>query len=395
MAVHLDITTLSIICVLLSMCYCIGLVLIQKLQPTVNGISTIAFFLLLLSTSFILLSFGNHISHWVSKILANSIMVFSYIVLLLGVCQFRGFDKRLANCGFYSFPIVVIGLTYFTLFVPSTNARVILMSTFVSALCFLAMLANRKGKSADISPSKFLLSAGLATQGIYSLFRFFWTLFETRIDDFMMSGTVHQLAFITTLLMVIFIGFSVTWMLTGRLVATIYDTSIKDELTQLYNRRALEELLPKEMARSIRHNQPLSVVLLDIDHFKKVNDTYGHQAGDRVLRTTGKLLILQTRRDDLSFRYGGEEFLIILPNTDQAAAVTVAEKLREAIMKAKLLPSNEEECTASFGVTQFTGAENWKAAIERADKALYSAKQNGRNQVVFSQQSPGPVEPQA
>ncbi|NUW69943.1 GGDEF domain-containing protein [Vibrio coralliilyticus] len=381
MGIHLDITTLSIICVLLSLCYCIGLLLIQQLQPSVSGISTIASALLLLSVSFFLLSFGNQITHWVSKILANSLMAFSYIILLLGVCQFRRFPRIIANIGFYSFPILIVGLTYFTFFMPSTNARVILMTVYVSSLCFIAILANQKGKSTDITPSKFLLSLGLATQGGYNLFRFIWTLFEERIDDFMISGTAHQLAFVSTLLMIIFIGFSVTWMLTGRLVATIYDTSIKDELTQLYNRRALEELLPKEIARSSRHKQPLSVLLLDIDHFKKVNDTYGHQAGDRVLRTTGKLLILQTRKDDLSFRYGGEEFLVLLPNTDVEKAVIVAEKLREAIKRARMLPTNVDSCTASFGVTQFNGEDDWQTAIERADQALYSAKENGRNQV--------------
>ncbi|ARC94814.1 histidine kinase [Vibrio coralliilyticus] len=381
MGIHLDITTLSIICVLLSLCYCIGLLLIQQLQPSVSGISTIASALLLLSVSFFLLSFGNQITHWVSKILANSLMAFSYIILLLGVCQFRRFPRIIANIGFYSFPILIVGLTYFTFFMPSTNARVILMTVYVSSLCFIAILANQKGKSTDITPSKFLLSLGLATQGGYNLFRFVWTLFEERIDDFMISGMAHQLAFVSTLLMIIFIGFSVTWMLTGRLVATIYDTSIKDELTQLYNRRALEELLPKEIARSSRHKQPLSVLLLDIDHFKKVNDTYGHQAGDRVLRTTGKLLILQTRKDDLSFRYGGEEFLVLLPNTDVEKAVIVAEKLREAIKRARMLPTNVDSCTASFGVTQFNGEDDWQTAIERADQALYSAKENGRNQV--------------
>jgi len=155
MGIHLDITTLSIICVLLSLCYCIGLLLIQQLQPSVSGISTIASALLLLSVSFFLLSFGNQITHWVSKILANSLMAFSYIILLLGVCQFRRFPRIIANIGFYSFPILIVGLTYFTFFMPSTNARVILMTVYVSSLCFIAILANQKGKSTDITPSKF------------------------------------------------------------------------------------------------------------------------------------------------------------------------------------------------------------------------------------------------
>jgi len=386
MSIHLDIATLSIICVLLALCYCIGLLLIQQLQPTVRGISTIAFALLLLSVSFLLLSFGNQITHWISKILANSLMAFSYIILLWGVCQFRGFPRKTANIGFYTFPVLIVGLTYFTFFMPSTNARVILMSTYVSSLCFITIVANQKGKNADMTPSKYLLSIGLATQGIYNLFRFIWTLFEQRIDDFMISGTAHQLAFVSTLLMIIFIGFSVTWMLTGRLVATIYDSSLKDELTRLYNRRALEEFAPKEAARAQRYNHALSIVLVDIDNFKLINDIYGHQTGDHVLRTIGRILRIETRKNDYSFRYGGEEFLILLPETDHTQAQIVAEKLRRVIERTTLLPSNREVCTASFGVSEYAEGENWEDSIKRADKALYKAKRRGRNRVEVSAQ---------
>ncbi|NOH72369.1 GGDEF domain-containing protein [Vibrio pectenicida] len=381
MTIHLDIATLSIICVLLSVCYCIGLFLIQRLQPSVRGINTIATSLLLLSVSFFFLSFGNNISLWLSKILANSLMAFSYILLLLGICQFRSFSVKFSNVGFYSFPILVIGLTYFTFFMPSTNARVILMSVYISSMCFVAVIANHKGKSTDISTSTLLLSVGLAIQASYNFFRFGWTIFDGVINDFMRAGTVHQLAFVSTLLMIILIFFSVTWMLTGRLVATLHDSAIKDELTQLYNRRALEELLPTEVARAHRHDQPLSIVLLDIDHFKQVNDTYGHQVGDEVLRITGRVLKLHTRRDDLSFRYGGEEFMVLLPNTDVEKALIVAEKLREEIEEARMLPSKKDRCTASFGVTQLHD-EEWQSAVERADIALYNAKTNGRNQVI-------------
>ncbi|MBU2896261.1 GGDEF domain-containing protein [Vibrio hepatarius] len=381
MTIHLDIATLSIICVLLSVCYCVGLFLIQRLQPSVRGINTIATSLLLLSVSFFFLSFGNNISLWVSKILANSLMAFSYILLLLGICQFRSFSTKLSNVGFYSFPILVVGLTYFTFFMPSTSARVILMSVYISSMCFVAVIANHKGKSTDISTSTLLLSVGLAIQASYNFFRFSWTIFDGVIDDFMRAGTIHQLAFVSTLLMIILIFFSVTWMLTGRLVATLHDSAIKDELTQLYNRRALEELLPTEVARAHRHDLPLSIVLLDIDHFKQVNDTYGHQVGDEVLRITGRVLKLHTRRDDLSFRYGGEEFMVLLPNTDIEKALIVAEKLREEIEESRMLPSKKDRCTASFGVTQLYD-EEWQSAVERADIALYNAKTNGRNRVI-------------
>ncbi|GLT19875.1 hypothetical protein GCM10007938_36580 [Vibrio zhanjiangensis] len=255
------------------------------------------------------------------------------------------------------------------------------MSVYISTICFVAIIANHKGKSTDISPSTVLLSFGLAIQSLYNFFRFGWSLFEGAIDDFMRAGTVHQLAFVSTLLMIILIFFSVTWMLTGRLVATLHDSAIKDELTQLYNRRALEELIPTEVARAQRHDQPLSILLLDIDHFKQVNDTYGHQVGDKVLRATGRILRLHTRRNDLSFRYGGEEFMVLLPNTDVEKALIVAEKLREEIENSRILPSKKDHCTASFGITQLYD-EDWQSAVERADNALYSAKTNGRNQVV-------------
>ncbi|WP_252724257.1 GGDEF domain-containing protein [Vibrio hepatarius] len=255
------------------------------------------------------------------------------------------------------------------------------MSVYISSMCFVAVIANHKGKSTDISTSTLLLSVGLAIQASYNFFRFSWTIFDGVIDDFMRAGTIHQLAFVSTLLMIILIFFSVTWMLTGRLVATLHDSAIKDELTQLYNRRALEELLPTEVARAHRHDLPLSIVLLDIDHFKQVNDTYGHQVGDEVLRITGRVLKLHTRRDDLSFRYGGEEFMVLLPNTDIEKALIVAEKLREEIEESRMLPSKKDRCTASFGVTQLYD-EEWQSAVERADIALYNAKTNGRNRVI-------------
>jgi diguanylate cyclase (GGDEF)-like protein len=171
-------------------------------------------------------------------------------------------------------------------------------------------------------------------------------------------------------------------MLTGRLVATIYESSIRDELTQLYNRRALDELAAKEFARAQRFKHPLSVILIDIDSFKQINDVHGHQAGDSVLRGIGHILRIETRINDFSFRYGGEEFLLLLPETSAHHAQIVAEKLRAVIERTRLLP--DDPCTASFGVCSLQTKESWTEMVARADKALYTAKSGGKNRVVLN-----------
>ncbi|OAJ95087.1 GGDEF domain-containing protein [Vibrio bivalvicida] len=385
MLIELDIPTLSVVCVLLSLTYCIGLSLIQTLQPRFNGINLIAFALLLLGLGFMLMSFGNNVSLWVSKVLANSIVALSFILILHGICLLRGYSVSLANCGYYSLPLIVILLTYLTHFSSSTDARIAIMASYTSGLSFLAIYANQKGSREDIAPSKWLLTLGMSIYALYGVFRLIMLPFADRIDDFMVANWIQQLAFITIMTMIIFIGFAITWMLTGRLVATIYDSSLKDELTRLYNRRALEEFAPKEVARAQRFEHPLSVLLIDIDKFKKINDMYGHQAGDHVLKTIGRILRIETRKNDFSFRYGGEEFLIILPETSLKQAQIVAEKLRSVIGRTTMLPSNREFCTASFGVSELQEGEHWEVLIERADKALYDAKNQGRNRVVVSQ----------
>lgn len=386
MLLKLDIATLSVICVILSFTYSAGLALIQTLQSRLRGINLIALALLLFGFGFLLMSFGNSISLWFSKILANSLISLSFVLILHGICLLRGYPASLANYGYYTLPVVIVSLTYLTHFSSSTDARIVIMASYTSALSFLTIYANHKGINEDIAPSKRLLSLGMLIYASYGVFRLLALPFASRTEDFMLANWIHQLAFISVLMMIIFIGFAITWMLTGRLVATIYDSSLKDELTRLYNRRALEEFAPKEAARAQRYNHALSIVLVDIDNFKLINDIYGHQTGDHVLRTIGRILRIETRKNDYSFRYGGEEFLILLPETDHTQAQIVAEKLRRVIERTTLLPSNREVCTASFGVSEYAEGENWEDSIKRADKALYKAKRRGRNRVEVSAQ---------
>lgn len=163
-----------------------------------------------------------------------------------------------------------------------------------------------------------------------------------------------------------------------------------DKLTGLKNRHSLDARLESEIERSIRYSEPLSIILFDIDHFKRVNDTWGHPAGDEVLKQMARIASTRLRGPDDLYRWGGEEFLVVAPHTDLQGALALAEKLRAAI-EADTFPS-VGTLTASFGAAEFQSAEDCDAWFKRVDQALYRAKNTGRNRVVgFGEQESMPV----
>ena len=153
-----------------------------------------------------------------------------------------------------------------------------------------------------------------------------------------------------------------------------------DPLTGAKNRLAFMERITEEIERAKRYEAPLSIIMFDIDHFKKINDTYGHNVGDNVLKEMVKIVEEHLRKSDNLFRTGGEEFIIILPNTDIEKAEIVAEKIREAVCKTKF--EKVGRVTISIGVTQVTEDDDEDTVTSRVDEALYRAKNTGRNRVV-------------
>jgi diguanylate cyclase (GGDEF)-like protein len=156
-----------------------------------------------------------------------------------------------------------------------------------------------------------------------------------------------------------------------------------DALTGLFNRRAFSEAAETEIQRCTRHAVPLSAMLLDIDHFKRINDTHGHQAGDTVLRVVGKTLGATARRSDICARWGGEEFIIVLAQTDSQSALQAAERVRQLLEGLHI--ENDAgihiPVTASIGVTSLYMTDTLETFLDRADKAMYLAKSTGRNRV--------------
>lgn len=164
-------------------------------------------------------------------------------------------------------------------------------------------------------------------------------------------------------------------------ISEIRRQAITDRLTNLYNRMKIEEVLTEEIEKAKRYQTIFSVILLDLDHFKEVNDDFGHIVGDRLLVEFANILSRRVRKADICGRWGGEEFIIVCPNTNLEKSYILAEDLRKIIENYKFDTVGHK--TASFGVASYKANDSIESIINRADSALYAAKQSGRNKVLF------------
>ncbi len=163
---------------------------------------------------------------------------------------------------------------------------------------------------------------------------------------------------------------------------TIYRMTIMDGLTSIHNKRYLIEQLEREISRATRHARPLTLVMIDIDHFKDVNDTLGHLAGDQVLKEVAQLAKSRLRPDDVIARYGGEEFAIVLPETKLRGGILIAQQLRQMIEdEAFVFEDDEIQVTVSCGVSELEADWRCNEFLRDADRKLYEAKRSGRNRV--------------
>jgi diguanylate cyclase (GGDEF)-like protein len=228
-----------------------------------------------------------------------------------------------------------------------------------------------------------LFIAGYVTFGIAN-----WSAYST-LRDLLVPGVFFFGAVFVWLVVTLSLQTAVDL----KRVSKLEQETITDPLMGIHNRRYLENRLEEEVARSTRYGLPLSVLLLDIDHFKKINDTYGHQTGDGVLNTLGRLIDSSIRESDIVARYGGEEILVIAPHTAVIGAGLLAERLRWLVEKAAVADADpgagrpDLYVTVSVGVASLTPeVSEVKLLLACADEALYKAKNEGRNRVVVSGQ---------
>ena len=273
----------------------------------------------------------------------------SFIVLLLGMfCLFQLYTGGIGNTGplwYYTFPL-------FAMFVQRLWAG--LLSVIILFLITMFLLFH---PVAGFDP------------GIYT--------------------TAFKQQFLSVYLAVFFMAFFYAFMRTGAELSMDYankdlkNLANTDELTNIANRRRMQEVLYQEVSRTRRNMGNFSLILLDLDNFKAFNDDYGHDCGDMALRAASDIILSVLRSQDICSRWGGEEFMILLPGTDLTGATLVAERLREKFEKYQFqFGELELSFTASFGVCEFNRFDDLDVCLKNVDKNLYTAKASGRNCVV-------------
>ena len=279
--------------------------------------------------------------------------------------------------------VYLAGFLAFTYADPNVIVRIVIISGLtapVSLLCGLVLVTDIPR---ELKTEHVIASVPFFAYATFSALRIIWTLGGDTMSNFLEAGVVQGLAFLVWIFQILLSTFGVLWIASSTLALELRELARVDPLTQLLNRRALEEIARREVGRARRGSYDLSVVMLDIDRFKRLNDTKGHQAGDTVLASIAGILSVGLRSQDVAARYGGEEFVLVLPDTDYENAYGMTERIRQEIEQSTVTTdAGTVSITASAGVATYGGAEDdWEDLIGRADDALYRAKQDGRNLV--------------
>ena len=383
----LDIRTLTVVLVLVSAFFGAALTAFSLLITRVAGIRLLGSGLFSFSLAWALISIGGAVPAWLSVVAANLLLTLAWIGLYEGMVVFRGGRPVLRWVAVLSLVIVGLCFPYFTFVSPSVLSRIAVISA-VNAAQLLALLHATLSRTPGrrFSLGQWTIAGPATLFMVYQVGRGVAASSEARLAQLFEAGPLHAVAFMLMILVTTAFSCGVLWLAFDRMERLLRTQSRTDPLTGTLNRRAMDEISLAEISRSQRTTSPFSVLIADLDNFKRINDSHGHLAGDAVLRQFAALLTANLRSHDTLVRYGGEEFLVLLPETDREEARATAEKLREVTAQQAF---EIDEITVHVGVSVGVATlelpdDDWSHLLRRADTALYDAKDGGRNRVICS-----------
>ena len=368
------------------------LTLLRRASPLpVTGLLAWVFGAWLAFLALFFLGLREHISDLASIILGNAALLLAYVMWLAGTVEHYGGRVNWRNW-LLAMMLAIAALAWFSVAQDSFRIRVVIVAslcTIINAQHLVSLLRSQRTSRFGETIGVTLVSSCLVALTCVYGTRAIEALAFPQGDRSLLTQTAVQVAYTacaTVCNLMLVLGFAT--MASDNVRARIEDEAIRDPLTGALNRRALSTVLSREISRCRRRGHALSVLMLDIDHFKHINDEFGHPVGDRVLVRLCRRLIALMRPHDVFARYGGEEFLIALPETDATAAKLAAQRI--LLDLAATDDSGLPAITVSIGVAQWDAAEeSIESLIARADSALYAAKRNGRNRIELTRESAG------
>jgi len=320
--------------------------------------------------------------------LANICVVAGTMLMQRGVRQFVG---HAGNAWFYAALLAAVaGFSWYCLVTNNGALRVVSISGLLGLLC-MATAADVLGYARKKLELRwgFLLAVPLLLGGLVFMARSARAVAspDTVVSELSANSSLNIGSALLFLVTALVFHLTLVALVGARLMGELSRLSRHDGLTELLNRRAMDDLLRDEARRAIRANQPFSVLMVDADYFKAINDRFGHAAGDEALRHLAQILSGLMRDSDRVGRFGGEEFIVLLPNTSSSEALSAAERLRDALLRRPWVWQGESlRLTVSTGVAAWRGPnDEVDLLLKRADTAMYRAKSLGRDRFEFDQ----------
>ena len=381
---QLDVGTMLVMTAGVSAAMGAALITVRTRQREGLGLWAVA--LLMQAVGYALYALRGSIPDVFSVVFANVLLSGAFALTLGAIAQFHG--RRMPWLGMV-LPVVALAFTFIVL-VDHVRVRLVVGSLLMALQLALLPLALWCPRPPAQRRGAWVLTIAVAAQVVVLLARGVLVA----VDRLQLAEMLHpdlwqSLVFTTASVVIVLAAFGFVLMTKERSESALTALASRDALTGVANRRHLLQTLERDLAASARQREPYAVLLLDLDHFKQINDTYGHQAGDRVLVHLVELLGRRLRRQALLGRYGGEEFLVLLPSTDMQGAVGLARALCDDVARTPCMHDGATiRYTISLGVCSGTpfAEDRWNAWIRAADRALYVAKEGGRNRV--ASQSP-------
>jgi diguanylate cyclase (GGDEF)-like protein len=335
--------------------------------------------------AFILFSLRGQITDLASIVLANGLLSAAFALFTQGIYEFQ--QRRCPYWLIWS-PVAVI-MAAFTLMLGNTQARIVLGAVVLAIQYAFVLQLLLRSRHDTPGRGQYFAAAGFSIALLVLLLRAAGVLMgQVDIVSITDSNLIQAITFLFSTVTIVLISLGLVLMSKERADERNRTLAMQDELTGLSNRRFILETLAQHLAQAQRGGHSLALLLLDLDHFKQINDSFGHLSGDKALRELADCIRARLRAQDSAGRWGGEEFLVILPDTDAQGAYTLAEQLRQTVEQARFrsVDGRAMQLTVSIGLHALDTAskQSCEELLGAADQALYLAKKNGRNRVEHS-----------